>query len=641
MRKPPFYLTKSRFKLALECPTKLFYTDKIEYANKKEKDKFLQALAEGGFQVGELAKRYFPDGHDVKPLDYKNSLSETNDKLKMDNIAIYEAAIQFEQFFIRVDVLNKNGNDVELIEVKAKSFNPIDTDFKYKRSKYIRPGWRPYLFDVAFQTWVTKQAFPDWNVTPYLMLADKTKVTTEEGLNQLFRIKPNEHDPERKECEYIGGDVELGEEILIKVDVSELVEQIWNGEAIPPDDRTKDDILDFGERAQKYAKHYKNDTKLETSIGVHCKDCEFKSNRKNGGKSGFEECWKSQVGGHFSEDEPHIFDIWDNRNKEDFINSGIYFIKDISSDYRFSGTRGPRKDLQVMKIKKNDPSEYVDPELFNEIDRWKYPYHFIDFETSMVAIPFHKNKKPYEQIAFQFSCHTYHEDRNITHHEWIGSEQGKFPNYDFVRELKNVLGNDNGTVFRYADHENTVLKQIWNQMLEDGSDELSELIEWIPTITVVDKDEPPPEREMVDMLRLVQKHYYQKDMGGSNSIKSVLPTIMTHSNFLKTKYSEPLKYGTHLRGQILWEMNESQDGVKDPYKMLPSLFEGIDISNDTYLDGKGNIRDGGAAMMAYMLLQFSDLKGEKRDRVIKGLLKYCELDTLAMVFLFEHWDLYR
>ena len=26
----PRYLTKSRFKLALECPTKLFYTGKIE-----------------------------------------------------------------------------------------------------------------------------------------------------------------------------------------------------------------------------------------------------------------------------------------------------------------------------------------------------------------------------------------------------------------------------------------------------------------------------------------------------------------------------------------------------------------------------------------------------------------------------------
>src|SRR5690606_38123831 len=51
------YLTKSRFALALECPTKLFYTGKTrQYANKKLDDEFLAALAEVGFQVGELAK---------------------------------------------------------------------------------------------------------------------------------------------------------------------------------------------------------------------------------------------------------------------------------------------------------------------------------------------------------------------------------------------------------------------------------------------------------------------------------------------------------------------------------------------------------------------------------------------------------
>ena len=50
------YLTKSRFKLAEECPTKLFYTGKKDYPDKKGEDPFLAALAEGGFQVGELAK---------------------------------------------------------------------------------------------------------------------------------------------------------------------------------------------------------------------------------------------------------------------------------------------------------------------------------------------------------------------------------------------------------------------------------------------------------------------------------------------------------------------------------------------------------------------------------------------------------
>ncbi len=54
MKQSPRYLTKSRFKLALECPTKLYYTAKAEYGNTKEHDEFLQALAEGGFQVGEL-----------------------------------------------------------------------------------------------------------------------------------------------------------------------------------------------------------------------------------------------------------------------------------------------------------------------------------------------------------------------------------------------------------------------------------------------------------------------------------------------------------------------------------------------------------------------------------------------------------
>jgi len=50
------YLTKSRFKLAVECPTKLYYTGKDSiFRNLKRDDTFLQALARGGFQVGKMA----------------------------------------------------------------------------------------------------------------------------------------------------------------------------------------------------------------------------------------------------------------------------------------------------------------------------------------------------------------------------------------------------------------------------------------------------------------------------------------------------------------------------------------------------------------------------------------------------------
>ena len=48
-------LTKSRFKLGLECGNKLFFTSEKEYANQKVYDSFLLSLAKGGFQVEELA----------------------------------------------------------------------------------------------------------------------------------------------------------------------------------------------------------------------------------------------------------------------------------------------------------------------------------------------------------------------------------------------------------------------------------------------------------------------------------------------------------------------------------------------------------------------------------------------------------
>jgi len=51
-RMAPRTLSKSRFKLAVECPTKVFYSLDRRYVNSKDEDEFLQALADGGFQAG-------------------------------------------------------------------------------------------------------------------------------------------------------------------------------------------------------------------------------------------------------------------------------------------------------------------------------------------------------------------------------------------------------------------------------------------------------------------------------------------------------------------------------------------------------------------------------------------------------------
>jgi hypothetical protein len=37
-------------------------------------------------------------------------------------------------------------------------------------------------------------------------------------------------------------------------------------------------------------------------------------------------------------------------------------------------------------------------------------------------------------------------------------------------------------------------------------------------------------------------------------------------------------------------------------------------------------------------MQFASITETERKSIIKGLLKYCELDTLAMVMVWEYWN---
>jgi hypothetical protein len=76
--------------------------------------------------------------------------------------------------------------------------------------------------------------------------------------------------------------------------------------------------------------------------------------------------------------------------------------------------------------------------------------------------------------------------------------------------------------------------------------------------------------------------------------------------------------------------------VIDPYKLLGKMFDDVcDADFDQLLSEDDELHDGGAAMTAYMLLQYSDLSPAERECIEKALRKYCELDTLAMVMLYE------
>ena len=670
--KNPRTLSKSRFKSALECPTKLYYYGKKkEYANQMAENEFMMALAEGGFQVGELAKYFHPCCedmghccHTIQSLNYHDSLAETAQYIHEENIILYEPAVAFENFFIRIDVLVKNGMDVELIEVKAKSFDPKEGSFRNKKGTgdYIARPWRPYLYDVAFQTWVMQQAFPDWNVKPYLMMADKAAVATVDGINQLFRVKKNEKNRTVIEVTEEITPERLGDPVLVKVPVMEYVEMIWAGLDIDPRKKEMEEFKNFFDRIREYAGYYKQDERYPVTVGLKCKHCEYKNTTESaakGLKSGYMECWQDKFGEDYDFDEPHVFELWDFRHTKDALERGIHFLKDLIYEDLFKSEpkipdkgmgRVERQWLQVNNRTGRDmEDEHINPELFDEMKEWHYPYHFIDFETSMVAIPFNKGRRPYEQTAFQFSCHTLYEDGRLKHREWIHSEPGVFPNYEFTLALKKTLEKDDGTIFRYSNHENTVMRQIYRQIekndeidaFKDNGTSNAEILDWINTITnwkVRDLDgkeyRDRGDRDMIDLWKCVKSYYYHPMMKGSNSIKQVLPTVLNVSKFLENKYSQPMEFGINLKGRVLWQQ-DSGGKVIDPYKLLEPIHDDIE-TDELYLE-RGEIRDGGAAMVAYAKMQFTKMSDQERQNIINALLRYCEMDTLAMVMIYEHW----
>ncbi|MBN1131837.1 MAG: DUF2779 domain-containing protein [Bacteroidales bacterium] len=653
------FLTKSRFKLAMECPAKLYYTSKPEYPDQSATDPFLAALAEGGFQVGELARSYYPGGHNITTLDFDEAVEQTNVLLEQEHVVIFEAAFRYNNLFIRADILEKNGNSINLVEVKSKSFDGDDAVFIGKRSGRIAPGWQPYLFDVAFQKYVIMKARPGFKVTAYLMMADKNKAATVDGLNQKFELI--KADDERTYCRTVGdlSPEALGEEILIRENVDDIINMIHEGAQ-----RADAQDAEFESWIEKLADHYVRDEQIYVPVHKGCGSCQFRCTREEeqqGKKSGFKACWLSKT--PLTEEDlekPLIFELWrGGLGSKDIItcliNDSVWFLKDIreeyyapknGKDYPYLSPTGRRR-LQVEKTRDNDRSPYIDLEgLKAEMADWKYPLHFIDFETAIVAIPFNKGLKPYEGIAFQFSHHRVDRDGTITHAgQYLNPIRGKFPNFDFIRELKKQLEGDEGTVFRYATHENTFLNIIYKQLHESGESDRHDLMQFIRSISRSGRDnveqwEGP--RNMVDMLEVVKKYYYDPAMRGSNSIKVVLPAVLNASGYLKQKYSVPIYgKGREIESKNFEEMTwirEENGKVKNPYDLLPPLFEGVAADELDKFITDPKLADGGAAMMAYARMQFTSMPAEERKLVEKGLLRYCELDTLAMVFIWEYWN---
>ncbi len=615
------FLTKTLFKKGLECPIKL----SVDYESSEDKNEFLDALADGGFQAEELSRLYYSPGVLIEDYDYATSLQKTRDLIKKPKSIIYEAAFLHENLFIRTDILVKTDNVIKVIEVKAKSFDSTMENIFKSKSGNIRQQWRTYLFDLAFQKYVVKKNYPEYKIESHLMLADKSKKASIDGLNQLFQITkdPNVRTGIMRKVDTLEA---TGDPIMESRNISDLINDIIEK------DIHKIHGLTFLDLVENFTEVYTKQKEIDWKNynGHVCKDC-----------------WLEQF--DINQDDklrPNIYELWQFRKQKKLFKSNIFFLDQlVKSD--FDDTHDNHlsvKSRQWLQIEKRVAESlgkpvdfYLDVEnLRDEMVEWKFPLHFIDFETCTSALPFTKGRHPYEQIAFQYSHHIVYSDGNIQHKsEYINAEPGKFPNYEFVRSLKKDLENDKGSVFKYATHENSILNAIYDQLIDSDEKDKGELMDFIKTIT--NKKEKSElvwrgDRDMIDMCDLVKKYFYDSYMKGSNSIKVVLPAVIKICEFVNKKYSKPISEinltSLNFSGNHVW----IKDGNLDPYISLPTP----DFSKVQNPVGDMNkLNNGGDALTAYAKIQYQEMSSQERNVIKQSLLKYCELDTLAMVMIYE------
>ena len=612
-------LSKSNFKIAQSCGTKLYYT-KNQYPSLNEGNEYMEILAEGGYMIGKLAQLMYPNGIEVKTESGTGyAIQETEALLAAnENIVLFEAAISVNDKIIRIDILKKTGNHFDLIEVKSKS---IDSRLKVNNglpSKDINhKEYVEYLEDVAFQKLTLQERFPSASISSYLLVPDKAFVSNLDGILSWFKLTKEETKPgstfKKIEVDFIGNQEQLN---LIRLPENQLLalKQV--------DDLINPWLPRIAEASKKYIQSIISNTKIETKISIACRDCEYRVS-ENELKNGFKECW-----GKLAEAKPHILNLSQLGNinrRNDVINELI--------------KRGKTSlhDIPVESLTKEDGSSYYSNRPFYQCTKTEefllpglreellnqnltYPLHFIDFETSQMALPFHNNMRCYENVIFQWSCHTIsHKGAAPVHHEWINTES-VYPNIEFATQLRACIG-DTGSVLIWSKYENTQLKAIL-RVMEELNHADHDLMQWLQSVIIEDKNDTT--NRMIDLHDLAKKYYFHPIMGGRTSIKVALPSVL-----YATKSEQICNW---LKDLDLLEY-DSDGHIKNPYKLLPE--ESIQFG-----DTKIKVQDGSGAMRTYqdMVYGLNRDNAEIKEKYKKVLLAYCKLDTLAMIIIFKHWE---
>lgn len=193
-----------------------------------------------------------------------------------------------------------------------------------------------------------------------------------------------------------------------------------------------------------------------------------------------------------------------------------------------------------------------------------YPMYYLDFESIRPIIPLFDGTHPYQQIATQYSLHIQHEPcGDLIHKEFLAPSIGN-PLRPVAERLYEDIPTDGCVI-------------VYNKTFECGR--LKEMADMFPDLSEHLMAIHDNVRDLLDPFQ--DGYYYVPAMGGSFSIKSVLPALFPNDPELD-------------------------------YHALDDMCQ-----------------NGGDAMTLFPKLQ--DMSPEDEEKARRALLNYCHLDTLAMV----------
>lgn len=596
-------LSKSDFKLGCECPFKLKYK-KSGYPSSLVNNEALDFFAEGGFMVEAIA----------------HAVMEGNPRVE------FEKTIQSGPYLARIDGFEHFSDHIVLTEIKAKSVVNADLDQFFKgNGTEIKKSWRPYLLDITFQVMVAQRVYENMSIVPKLCVVNKNKHSNIESI--FAKIELQERGPNQDfglpRAVYMGDkDALRSDHFLEFIDVGPCVDFL-----MPEVEASAHELVEFLDG---------NRPNLQPNLGLApCKKCEYRD--VDLVRNGFRDCW-----GTTPPRGEHVIDLYRAGNGtnellseiSERIQSRSFRLTDLPDDL-LSGQDSHSVPRRNQKKALLDGGEVIDARLAQKLANLEYPLYFIDFEASRIPVPYLPGMKPFQQVAFQFSCHRVDTPQSevAVHSEWLNLKD-TYPNEEFARELRKVIRNS-GTVLVWSHYEESTLESVRLQLSEHGVLD-SELSSWFdsligPMYPQGKKNKLGSPHRIVDLLDLALAFYCHPNMKGSFSIKKVLDSIWADADFLWT-HPWFVKY-----------YKQGSDGLPlDPYKTLKSdpISEVLGEDEDDEEEvGGGGVTDGVGAMRAYQSLLYGARRGDKhyRESLASALHRYCELDTAAMLIIWLYW----